>query len=48
MTDNFNKQLEDAVKEYDKICEKLQYLNNHAFELEQHIAWLKVKVKQND
>ncbi|MFW6173485.1 MAG: hypothetical protein ACOC5T_07065 [Elusimicrobiota bacterium] len=32
--------LEEAIREYNNVCEKLESLNDRAFQLEQHIMWL--------
>ena len=34
-----NKKLKKLIKEYEKVCDKLDQLNNRAFELEQEIHY---------
>jgi len=41
-------QLKKAQDKYEKICEKLDFLNNRAFELEQEMMFLRTKGEKND
>lgn len=46
---SLEQQLEEARKKYEKVCEKLDALNDEAFELEQEIFYLQNKLaKKNE
>ena len=39
-------ELEKAIQEYDKVCEKLDCLNERAFSLEKRITYLRIIQKR--
>ena len=41
---NYEELLENAKEEYERICEKLENMNDQAFQLEQDIVFYKSKV----
>ena len=42
------KRLKQAKKEYEKICDKLDALNEEAFTLEQEMMWLSGIIRKGD
>lgn len=47
MSDDLKTQLEKAKKEYDKVCERLEQLNEQAYNLEQEIMWIQREIRKN-
>jgi len=43
---NYEKELKGLESYYEKICERIEHLNEQAFELENTMSWIRTKIKQ--